>query len=63
MRKRAANDAAPRTLYVSRKLLNAKAVIAWAKSQGFETTLPAADMHVTIAFSQTPVDWMAVGEA
>lgn len=59
----AANDAAPRTLYVSRKLLNGKAIVAWAKSQGFETTLPADDLHVTIAFSRTPVDWMAVGEA
>lgn len=30
----AANDAAPRTLYVSRKVTNAAAIIAWAKSQG-----------------------------
>ncbi len=58
-----AKDAAPRTLYVSRRVTNAAAIIRWAKSQGFETTLPAADMHVTIAFSRTPVDWFAAGES
>lgn len=57
-----ANDAAPRTLYVQRKLLNAAEFIAWAKSQGFETTTPADDLHVTIAYSRRPVDWMKVGE-
>lgn len=58
-----AKDAAPRTLYVSRKVTNAAAIIAWAKSQNFETTLEASDLHVTIAFSRTPVDWFAVGES
>lgn len=55
-------DAAPRTLYVQRKLLNAADLIAWAKAQGFGTTTPADDLHVTIAFSRRPVDWMKVGE-
>lgn len=59
----AANDAAPRTLYVSRKVVNAADLIAWAKEQGFKTTLPADDLHVTIAYSRTPVDWMKVGES
>lgn len=59
----AANDATPRSLYISRKVKNAAAIIAWAKSQGFETTLPADDLHVTIAFSRMPVDWMKVGES
>lgn len=58
----AANDAAPRTLYVSRPLINAAEFIAWAKSQGFETTTPAGDLHVTVAFSRKPVDWMKAGE-
>ena len=58
-----ANDAAPRTLYVSRKLLNGADVIAWAKAQGFETTLPADDLHVTITYSRTPVDWFKMGSA
>lgn len=56
-------DAKPRTLYVRRDVLNASEIIAWAKSQGFDTTLPADDMHVTIAFSRTPVDWIDVGES
>lgn len=56
-------DAAPRTLYVSRKLLNADDLIAWAKGQGFNTTLAADDLHVTIAYSRTPLDWMEVGES
>jgi len=59
----AANDAAPRTLYVSRKVVNAAEIIRWAKRQGFKTTLPADDLHVTIAYSRKPVDWMKIGEA
>lgn len=58
----AANDAKPRTLYVRRNLLNGAEFIAWAKSQGFDTTLDASDLHVTIAFSKVPVDWMQVGQ-
>lgn len=54
-------DAAPRTLYVSRKLVNAAEFIAWAKDQGFSTTTPADELHVTVCFSKTPVDWMKMG--
>ncbi|KRG47353.1 hypothetical protein ARC20_03210 [Stenotrophomonas panacihumi] len=54
-------DAMPRPLYVHRKVTNAADIIAWAKEQGFETTLPAEDLHVTIAFSRDPVDWMKAG--
>ena len=56
------NDAAPRTLYVRRDVLNGKEIVKWAKAQGFETTLPADDMHVTIAFSRAPLDWMKISE-
>lgn len=56
------SDAAPRTLYVSRKVTNGADIVAWAKAQGFESTLPASDLHVTIAYSRSPVDWMKVGE-
>lgn len=65
--RRAANDArfladAPaKTLDVSRKVVNAAEIIRWAKGQGLETTLAASDMHVTVAFSRTPVDWFDVG--
>lgn len=56
-------DAKPRPLYVQRKLLNAGELIAWAKDNGFTSTLPAADMHVTVMFSRTAVDPMKMGEA
>jgi len=55
-------DASPRSLYVSRKLLNGAEFLAWAKSQGFETTLAADDLHVTIVYSRHAVDWMKAGE-
>lgn len=50
----------PRTLYVSRRLLNEGAVRAWAASQGFESALPTGDMHVTVAYSREPVDWSKI---
>lgn len=53
----------PQPLYVNRPVVNAAELIAWAKGQGFETTLPADEMHVTIAYSRSPVDWMACGES
>jgi|GEM_PF-440656 len=55
-----AKSIAPRTLYVSRRLLNADEFLKWAKSQGFKTTLAASDLHVTIAFSRARIDWMKV---
>jgi hypothetical protein len=48
-----------RPLYVSRRVLNADEVLAWAKSQGFEASLPADDLHVTVAYSRAAVDWQA----
>lgn len=58
----AVTDAKPRTLYVRRNLLNGADLIAWAKGQGFETTLPEKQLHVTLIFSRTPVDWLAMGQ-
>lgn len=58
-----AKDAAPRTLYIRRDVLNADEIIAWAKGQGFETTLDASDLHVTIIHTRTPLDWIKVGSA
>lgn len=52
---------APETLYVHRPLLNADEVIAWAKAEGFATTLLPGDMHVTIAHSSKPLDWDKAG--
>jgi phage-related protein (TIGR01555 family) len=57
----AANDAAPRTLYVSRKVENRADLQRWATEQGLGELQP--DLHVTIAYSRTPVDWMKVEDA
>jgi uncharacterized protein len=51
----------PRTLYVYRTLINHREVSAWFKSQGIKTTVK--DMHVTIAYSKKPVDWMKAGDS
>lgn len=56
-------DAAPRSLYVHRPVKNAAEIIRWAKSQGFKKTLEASDLHVTVAFSRTPLDWMKIDQA
>ncbi|WP_439634965.1 DUF2213 domain-containing protein [Oceanicaulis sp.] len=53
-------DAEPRTLYVHRPVKNAAELTAWARSQGFDDTLKAEDLHVTIAFSRKPVDWFSI---
>jgi len=59
-RKLAANAEA-RTLYVRRDVVNWKDIAAWAKGQGITTTIGEA-MHVTVAYSRQPVDWMKVRE-
>lgn len=60
--RRAANDAKAIPLYVRRDLLNADELIEWAKDQGFTSTLPAGDMHVTVLFSRTAVEPIKMGE-
>lgn len=49
----------PRTLYLRRDVLNADEIKAWAKTAGFATSLD--DMHVTIIYSKTPIDWLQAG--
>lgn len=48
------------TLYVRRDLLNGADLIKHFKAQGIATTLPAKDMHVTIAYSKAKLDWTKV---
>ena len=50
-----AKDEKPKPLYASRPLKNAADVIAWARKAGFPKTLGPDDMHVTLAYSKTPV--------
>jgi hypothetical protein len=49
------------TLYVNRPVENAADIIQWFKSQGLRTLLTPDDMHVTVAFSKSPVYWNAAG--
>lgn len=44
-------------MYVCRPLLNTDDFVAWAKSQGFATTIDPDDLHVTLAYSRQPVSW------
>lgn len=55
----AVGDAAPRTLYVRRDVINKAEITRWAKAQGFTDIVP--DLHVTITYSRTPVDWFKMG--
>ncbi|MBX4889785.1 anti-CBASS protein Acb1 family protein [Rhizobium bangladeshense] len=54
-----AADAAPRTLYIRRDVVNAAEITRWAKSQGFTTVQDG--LHVTIIHTRTPIDWIKVG--
>ena len=58
---RLVKDAAPAPLYVQRKVMNAGQILRWAKEQGFIDLLKPDDLHVTILYSETPVDWMEMG--
>lgn len=63
--KTVAKDAAPRTLYVRRDLLNADAVYKhYADQLGDDAGLlmDPAKWHVTVMYSRTPVDWIKVGD-
>lgn len=51
-------DADPRSLYVSRKVLNYRSLLAWARDNGIPNVEPGTSFHVTIVYSRTPVDWM-----
>lgn len=55
-------DATPRTLYMRRDVENADDIIRWFKDQGVPEVYAATSMHVTVAYSKKPVDWMKVGE-
>lgn len=57
----AANDAAPRTLYVRRDVKNKVEIQIWAEAQGITDLVD--DLHVTLIYSRTPVDWIKAGNA
>ncbi|TLX12135.1 phage portal protein [Rhizobium sp. MHM7A] len=54
-----AADAAPRTLYIRRDVVNSADIRKWAKAQGFATVQDG--LHVTIIHTRSPMDWIKVG--
>lgn len=52
-------DATPRPLYVRRDVLNVGEIRAWAEEQGIPDL--ADDLHVTVAYSRQPFDWIKAG--
>jgi len=54
-------DASPRSLYVSRTLVNTSEIEAWAREQGI--TGLADNLHVTVAYSRQAFDWIKAGNA
>lgn len=57
-REQQVGDAAPRSLYVRRDVINAAEITRWAESQGFTDIVP--DLHVTVLYSRAPVDWFSM---
>lgn len=55
------SDAGPSSLYVSRPVLNGKELLDWARKQGIPELVEVGELHVTIAHSTRPLDWMEVG--
>lgn len=50
----------PKTLYLSRNVLNGDDIAKWAKSVGLTGVDPKL-LHCTIAYSKEPVNWMKLG--
>lgn len=55
--------AEPRPLYVYRRVRNTKPILDWARAQGFKSAVPSKELHVTIAYSRSAVDWFELGQA
>ncbi len=56
--KKSKTNAKPKPLYVYRSVTNAADIIAHYKAQGVKKIMK--DLHVTLMWSKTPVDWMKV---
>lgn len=56
----AVQNAAARSLFAYRPVLNTGAILAWARKQGITDLQPADQLHVTLAYSPAPFDWMRI---
>lgn len=50
-------DVRERTLFACRRVINIQDFRDWAEAEGFEL---APDLHVTLAYSKIPFDWMKI---
>ncbi|MES2340093.1 MAG: anti-CBASS Acb1 family protein [Pseudomonadota bacterium] len=57
---RMVRDAAPRSLYIRRDVVNYRDLLAWARDVGLPNVVPGASMHVTLIYSKKAVDWMKI---
>jgi len=56
--KKQIKDATPKTLYIRRDVVNKAELLRWARSVGLEQFgAIIKDLHVTIMYSKSPVDW------
>ncbi|QIG74953.1 putative portal protein [Rhizobium phage RHph_I65] len=60
---KAVGDAAPRSLYVKRDVLNGEQIARWYREQNVPGVYAPNEMHVTIVYSKKPVDWMKLGSS
>ncbi|QIG76480.1 putative portal protein [Rhizobium phage RHph_I72] len=60
---KAVGDAAPRSLYVKRDVLNGEQIARWYREQNVPGVYAPDEMHVTIVYSKKPVDWMKLGSS
>lgn len=56
-------DATPRTLYMRRNVLNGEEILDWYRGREITGLYSAEQLHVTIAYSKKPLDWMKLGES
>lgn len=54
------DDGKVRSLYVHRQVLNAEEILAHYRAQGLEDLEPADELHITIIYSTTELDWMLI---
>jgi len=50
-------------LYICRYVVNSDEILSWAETQGLMNLYAPEDLHVTVAYSKTPVDWDMMGSA
>jgi hypothetical protein len=50
-------------LYIRRNVVNAEDIVEWAKEQGFSSIIREDELHVTVCYSRTPIDWFKLNNS